>query len=217
MNKKIRNIATLKIPCGEANSKPPLGSTIGQFGVPIMDFCNLFNKLTLENNYKKGILINCNLIIYSDFNFSIEIKNIDLGYFLKIALKNDILSNKKKLSTNRGRVQSLLYGIKKRNKRKKKKKLNFFFFSSFGLLEISKIKYNFININISLLSYYKSVYGTCRSMGIFVFPSFYMNNYEKIKHNFLLNILKNEKEFLLKKLLINKKIKFNTLNTLLNK
>jgi ribosomal protein L11 len=54
-----------------------------------MDFCNLFNKITLDSQYKKGILINCLLIIYSDFSFDLKLKTIDLrkDLFLKDILQ----------------------------------------------------------------------------------------------------------------------------------
>lgn len=202
MNKKIRNIVSLKVPSCEASSKPPLGSMIGQFGVPIMDFCNLFNKITLDSQYKKGILLNCVLYIYSDFSFDLKLKTIDLSYLLKVAISNQLLSGKKNLSFKKGRVQSILYGIKKRTHRKKKKKIKHFYFSSLGLFNIVQIKYSIFNTNISFLSYYKTVFGTCRSMGFFIYPSFYFNNSNKIKESFLLNLISNIPEKSKKKYLI---------------
>jgi large subunit ribosomal protein L11 len=213
MNKKIRNIVSLKIPSCEASSKPPLGSMIGQFGVPIMDFCNLFNKITLDNQYKKGILVNCSLIIYNDFSFDLKLKTIDLSYLLKIAISDKLLLGKKNLSFKKGRVQSILYGIKKRKNRKKKKKINNFYLSSCGLFEITQIKYLKSATNISFLSYYKTVFGTCRSMGFFIYPSFYLSNPKKIKESFLLNLIANLSEKEKKKYLICKK----TNNILSNK
>ena len=202
MNKKIRNIVSLKVPSCEASSKPPLGSIIGQFGVPIMDFCNLFNKVTLDSQYKKGILINCVLIIYNDFSFDLKLKTIDLSYLLKVAISNKLLSGKKNLSFKKGRVQSILYGIKKKKKKKKKKKINNFYLSSNGLFDVAHIKYSTLNTDISFISYYKTVFGTCRSMGFFIYPSFYFNNSTKIKESFLLNLISNLSEKSKKKYLI---------------
>jgi len=202
MNKKIRNIVSLKVPSCEASSKPPLGSMIGQFGVPIMDFCNLFNKITLDSQYKKGILINCVLYIYSDFSFDLKLKTIDLSYLLKVAISNTLLSGKKNLSFKKGRVQSILYGIKKRTRRKKNKKIKNFYLSSSGLFNITQIKYSTFSSNISFLSYYKTVFGTCRSMGFMIYPSFYLNNSTKIKESFLLNLISNLPEKSKKKYLI---------------
>lgn len=189
MNKKIRNIVSLKVPAGEASSKPPLGSTIGQFGVPIMDFCNLFNKVSMENNYKKGILINCKMYIYHDFSFDVMLKNVDLGYLIKIVLKDELITGKKNLSTRRGRVQSILFGVKKRAKRKKKKKFTLLYLTTTALFEIGKKKYSFLENQIGFISYYKTLIGSCRSMGIFIFPSYFFSNYEKIHMNYFLSLI----------------------------
>ena len=218
MNKKIKTIATLKIPSGEASSKPPLGSIIGQFGVPIMDFCNLFNKITTETNYKKGMLINCNLIIYTDFSFSVEIKNIDLSYLIKISFKDKLLNNKKELTSKRGRVQSLLYGIKKRKNRKKKKKLNLLYLSTISLYEIAKIKYGMLNkSNISFISFYKSVFGSCKSMGYIIFTSNQSSTFFYLKKTFFLFLIKQDSEKKKKKYFFSKPINHFNNETLLLK
>ena len=40
---KIQALIRLKILSSQASSKEPVGPTLGQFGIPIMDFCNKFN------------------------------------------------------------------------------------------------------------------------------------------------------------------------------
>lgn len=43
---KVRGIIRLTILAGQATSKEPVGPTLGQLGIPLMDFCNKFNNLT---------------------------------------------------------------------------------------------------------------------------------------------------------------------------
>lgn len=48
MAKKVKAIIKLNIPAGKANPAPPVGSSLGQHGVPIMDFCQQFNEKTKD-------------------------------------------------------------------------------------------------------------------------------------------------------------------------
>lgn len=46
--KKITANLKMKIPAGKASAAPPVGSTLGQYGVNMMDFINPFNDATKE-------------------------------------------------------------------------------------------------------------------------------------------------------------------------
>lgn len=46
--KKIKANLKLKIPAGKASAGPPVGSTLGQYGVNMMDFVTPFNEQTRE-------------------------------------------------------------------------------------------------------------------------------------------------------------------------
>jgi len=48
MAKQIKALLKLQIPAGKANPAPPVGPALGQHGVPIQDFCNLFNEETKD-------------------------------------------------------------------------------------------------------------------------------------------------------------------------
>ncbi len=51
--KKVKANLKLRIPAGKATAAPPVGSTLGQYGVNMMDFIQPFNDQTKE---MKGIL-----------------------------------------------------------------------------------------------------------------------------------------------------------------
>ncbi|MBW3569002.1 50S ribosomal protein L11 [Candidatus Parcubacteria bacterium] len=46
--KKIKANLKMKIPAGKATAAPPVGSTLGQYGVNMMDFIQPFNDATKE-------------------------------------------------------------------------------------------------------------------------------------------------------------------------
>jgi large subunit ribosomal protein L11 len=46
--KKVTANLKMKIPAGKASAAPPVGSTLGQYGVNMMDFINPFNEATKE-------------------------------------------------------------------------------------------------------------------------------------------------------------------------
>jgi len=48
MAKKIIGNLKLRIPAGRATAGPPVGSTLGQWGLNMMDFINPFNDATKE-------------------------------------------------------------------------------------------------------------------------------------------------------------------------
>ena len=52
----------MKIPAGKASAAPPVGSTLGQYGVNMMDFINPFNEQTKE---MKGTVV-AHITIYDD-------------------------------------------------------------------------------------------------------------------------------------------------------
>lgn len=46
--KQVKANLKMKIPAGKASAAPPVGSTLGQYGVNMMDFINPFNEQTKE-------------------------------------------------------------------------------------------------------------------------------------------------------------------------
>lgn len=60
--KKVKANLKMKIPAGKASAAPPVGSTLGQYGVNMMDFIQPFNDATKE---MKGI-VTAHITIYDD-------------------------------------------------------------------------------------------------------------------------------------------------------
>lgn len=60
--KKVTANLKMRIPAGKASAAPPVGSTLGQYGVNMMDFINPFNEATKE---MKGVLT-AHITIYED-------------------------------------------------------------------------------------------------------------------------------------------------------
>lgn len=56
MAKKVIGNLKLRIPAGRATAGPPVGSTLGQWGLNMMDFINPFNDATKELNGKDVIV-----------------------------------------------------------------------------------------------------------------------------------------------------------------
>ena len=63
MAKTIKARLKLKIPAGRATAAPPVGSTLGQYGVNMMDFINPFNEATKE---MQGETVSVHITIYED-------------------------------------------------------------------------------------------------------------------------------------------------------
>jgi len=62
MAKAVKANLKMKIPAGRASAAPPVGSTLGQYGVNMMDFINPFNDQTRE---LKGT-ITAHITVYDD-------------------------------------------------------------------------------------------------------------------------------------------------------
>lgn len=67
MAKKVIGNLKLRIPAGRASAGPPVGSTLGQWGLNMMDFINPFNEATKDLNGKNVIV---HIEIYEDRSFS---------------------------------------------------------------------------------------------------------------------------------------------------
>jgi len=67
MAKKIIGNLKLRIPGGKASAGPPVGSTLGQWGLNMMDFINPFNDATKEYQGKDVIV---HIQVYEDRTFT---------------------------------------------------------------------------------------------------------------------------------------------------
>jgi len=66
MAKQVIGNLKLRIPAGRATAGPPVGSTLGQWGLNMMDFINPFNDATKELNGKDVIV---HIKVYEDRTF----------------------------------------------------------------------------------------------------------------------------------------------------
>ena len=67
MAKKIIGNLKLRIPAGRATADPPVGSTLGQWGLNMMDFINPFNDATKDLMGKDVIV---HIQVYEDRSFT---------------------------------------------------------------------------------------------------------------------------------------------------
>ena len=67
MAKKIIGNLKLRIPAGRATAGPPVGSTLGQWGLNMMEFINPFNEATKDLMGKDVIV---HLQVYEDRSFT---------------------------------------------------------------------------------------------------------------------------------------------------
>ena len=71
MAKEVKSKIKLQIPAGGATPAPPVGSSLGQHGVNIMDFCKKFNAQTAS---QKGQTIPVIITVYKDRSFTFVLK-----------------------------------------------------------------------------------------------------------------------------------------------
>ena len=68
--KQVKASLKLKIPAGKASAAPPVGSTLGQYGVNMMDFINPFNEQTRELG---SVMVTAHLTIYDDRSMTFRV------------------------------------------------------------------------------------------------------------------------------------------------
>lgn len=139
MAKEVVTQIKLQIPAGKANPAPPVGPSLGQHGVNIMDFCKQFNAKTQK---QEGSVIPVVLTVYKDRSFTFITKTPPAADLLKKAagiIKGSGVPQKEKVGT----------------------------ISRKQLQEISKQKMQDLNA-VSLEGAMPIIEGTARSMGITV-------------------------------------------------
>jgi large subunit ribosomal protein L11 len=128
----------LKIKGGQASAGPPVGSTLGQYGVNMMDFVTPFNDQTKD---RMGQSMTVHITIYDDRSMDWRIVGTPTDEMIMAALKVD-------------------KGSGEPNKTKLEKKL-----SQSQLTEIATAKAEDMNTG-DIESVKKMVAGTARSMGV---------------------------------------------------
>src|SRR5579872_3040359 len=138
MAKEIKANLKLRIRGGQASAAPPVGSTLGQYGVNMMDFINPFNEQTKD---MMGQQVTVHLTIYDDRSMTWTVVGTPTDDLIRAALKID-------------------KGSGKPNSEKISKKL-----SDAQLTEIAEAKARDMNTT-DIPAVKKMVAGTARSMGV---------------------------------------------------
>jgi len=137
MSKKVIGNLKLRIPGGRATAGPPVGSTLGQWGLNMMDFINPFNEATKEFNGKNVIV---HIAVYDDRTFDWKC----LGQPV-----DDLIRERLKIEKGSGKPNLEKVGKITRAQ----------------LEEIAEIKKDQLNA-IDLEGAVKVIAGTARSMGV---------------------------------------------------
>jgi large subunit ribosomal protein L11 len=135
--RQVKANLKMKIPAGKASAAPPVGSTLGQYGVNMMDFINPFNDKTRE---MRGI-VTAHITIYDDRSMDFRVVG---------APTDDLIRDKLGIKKGSG----------KPNSEKVSKKL-----SDTALTEIAEAKAQDMNTT-DIDAVKKMVAGTARSMGV---------------------------------------------------
>src|SRR5437588_484809 len=69
MAKVVKANLKMKIPAGKASAAPPVGSTLGQYGVNMMDFIQPFNDATKE---MRGV-VTAHITIFDDRSLAFRV------------------------------------------------------------------------------------------------------------------------------------------------
>jgi len=85
MAKKITAYVKLQCPAGKANPAPPVGPSLGQHGVNIMQFCKEFNART-QAQAAEGLTIPVIITVFSDRSFTFITKTPPASVLIKKAI-----------------------------------------------------------------------------------------------------------------------------------
>jgi len=136
--KPVKANLKMKIKGGQASAAPPVGSSLGQHGVNMMDFIQPFNDQTKD---KMGQNVTVHITIYEDRTMSWRVVGTPTDDLIRAALKVD-------------------KGSGKPNKEKLAKKL-----TDAQLTQIAETKAGDMNTD-DIPAVKKMVAGTARSMGV---------------------------------------------------
>jgi len=80
--KKITAVVKLQLPAGKATAAPPVGSSLGPYGINIPSFTKDFNERTAD---KAGLIIPVVVTIYADRSFTFVLKTPPAAVLIKKA------------------------------------------------------------------------------------------------------------------------------------
>lgn len=137
MAKKVIGNLKLKIPAGRATAGPPVGSTLGQWGLNMMDFINPFNEAT-KDMMGKDVFVH--LQVYEDRTFTWK----SLGQPVRDLIKEKAGIQKGADNSKTNKVGKLTQD---------------------QLREIAEIKMEHLNA-VSIEGAMKTIAGSARAMGV---------------------------------------------------
>lgn len=135
--KKIKANIKMRLPAGRASAGPPVGSTLGQYGVNMMDFVNPFNEQTKD---MMGSDVTAHVTIYDDRSMKFRVVGEPTKQMIKKAV-----------------------GIKKGSGRPHEEKVGKL--TNAQLTELAETKMQDLNAE-DLDAAKKIIAGTARSMGV---------------------------------------------------
>ena len=91
MAKAVKANLKMRIPVGRASAAPPVGSSLGQHGVNMMDFINPFNEQTKDMNGKN---VTVHITIYEDRTMSWRVVGTPADDMIRAAIGVDKGSGK---------------------------------------------------------------------------------------------------------------------------
>jgi large subunit ribosomal protein L11 len=86
MAKIVKANLKMKLKGGQANAAPPVGSTLGQYGVNMMDFINPFNQATKD---MIGQTVTVHIAVYEDRSMDFRIVGLPTDDRIRAALGID--------------------------------------------------------------------------------------------------------------------------------
>ena len=137
MAKKVIGNLKLRIPAGRATAGPPVGSTLGQWGLNMMDFINPFNEATKDMMGKDVIV---HLQVFEDRTFTWK----SLGQPV-----DDMIRERAGIQKGAGNSKTEKVGK----------------ITKAQLQEIAEAKMDHLNA-VSIEGAMKTIAGTARSMGV---------------------------------------------------
>jgi large subunit ribosomal protein L11 len=154
--KQLR-ILKLEIAAGQATSGPPLGPVLGQFKIPMMEFCKDFNEKT--KHFKPGIPLKVLIVIYSDNTYNYIVKLYSIANCIKSILN---------LASLNGAPGNFFIDTSSKSEE--------ILHNNFGVItpqlvyEIALLYYNIYSYKslVDVRLFYRTVLATIRSMGVFV-------------------------------------------------
>lgn len=138
MAKAVKANLKMKIKGGQASAAPPVGSTLGQYGVNMMDFIQPFNDATKD---MQGQTVTAHIAIYDDRSMSFRVVSAPTDDLIRAEL-------------------GIQKGSGKPNSEKISKKL-----TDAQLTKIAETKAHDMNTD-DVAAVKKMVAGTARSMGV---------------------------------------------------